>query len=86
MKDYWFLAFVRCSNECVCVCTICVFENQLGEQNDSTLLGTEKPTKPSSPPTSDLPPPQLIFCTRPCFLFFVISPQSVLLFSRMAFL
>lgn len=29
MKDYWFLAFVRFSNEYV-------FENQLGEQNDST--------------------------------------------------
>jgi hypothetical protein len=61
MKDYWFLAFVRCSNECV-------FENQLGEQNDS----------------ADSNPHPL--CTRPCFLFFVISPQNALLFSRMAFL
>lgn len=68
MKDYWFLAFVRCSNECV-------FENQLGEQNDSTRLGSKRPPSPPYP-----------FRTRPCFLFFVISPQSILLFSRMAFL
>lgn len=44
MKDYWFLAFVRCSNECV-------FENQLGEQNDSTRLGSKRPPPPPPPPT-----------------------------------
>lgn len=42
MKDYWFLAFVRCSNECV-------FENQLGEQNDRGLASLH-------PPSSDAPP------------------------------
>lgn len=61
MKDYWFLAFVRCSNECVCergyMC-VCVFENQLGEQNDSDSA--------SSPPPSSLHFPTPCTATHRC--------------------
>lgn len=61
MKDYWFLAFVRRSNECV-------FENQLGEQNGERGLPEQRPPGPRLRPRPPRPGRPFIYTSA----FFIL--------------